>query len=78
MGPATRRHTPLSTRKGVRRNRRRERAEAVERVRELTGGFGAHSVLECVGYEQSTVTALGIARPGEHVTDEEYDAAPTP
>ena len=23
--------------------------EAVERVRELTGGFGAHSVLECVG-----------------------------
>ena len=22
--------------------------EAVERVRELTGGFGAHSVLECV------------------------------
>src|SRR5216683_798845 len=38
--------------------------EAVERVRELTGGFGAHSVLECVGYEESTVTALGIARPG--------------
>jgi threonine dehydrogenase-like Zn-dependent dehydrogenase len=38
--------------------------DAVERVRELTGGFGAHSVLECVGYEQSTVTALGIARPG--------------
>jgi threonine dehydrogenase-like Zn-dependent dehydrogenase len=25
--------------------------EAVERVRELTGGFGAHSVLECVGHE---------------------------
>jgi threonine dehydrogenase-like Zn-dependent dehydrogenase len=38
--------------------------EAVERVRELTGGFGAHSVLECVGYEQSTITALSIARPG--------------
>jgi threonine dehydrogenase-like Zn-dependent dehydrogenase len=38
--------------------------EAVERVRELTGGFGAHSVLECVGYEQATVTALSIARPG--------------
>ena len=38
--------------------------EAVERVRELTGGFGAHSVLECVGYEESTLTALGIARPG--------------
>jgi threonine dehydrogenase-like Zn-dependent dehydrogenase len=42
-----------------------ERGEAaVERVRELTGGFGAHSVLECVGHEQSTVTALSIARPG--------------
>ena len=38
--------------------------EAVERVRELTGGFGVHSVLECVGYEESTLTALGIARPG--------------
>src|SRR5436853_4283138 len=38
--------------------------EAVERVRELTGGFGAHSVLECVGYEEATVTALSIARPG--------------
>ena len=25
--------------------------EAVERVKELTGGFGAHSVLECVGHE---------------------------
>jgi threonine dehydrogenase-like Zn-dependent dehydrogenase len=38
--------------------------EAVERVHELTGGLGAHSVLECVGLEQSTVTALRIARPG--------------
>lgn len=38
--------------------------EAVERVRELTGGFGAHSVLECVGPEQSLLTALSIARPG--------------
>ncbi len=38
--------------------------EAAGRVRELTGGFGAHSVLECVGHEQSMVTALSIARPG--------------
>src|SRR5437867_310296 len=38
--------------------------EAVERVRELTGGFGVHSVLECVGLEQSMLTALSIARPG--------------
>jgi len=39
-------------------------AEAVERVKELTGGLGVHSVLECVGYEESMDTALGIARPG--------------
>ena len=38
--------------------------EAVERVRELSGGFGVQSVLECVGLEQSLHTALGIARPG--------------
>jgi Zinc-binding dehydrogenase len=38
--------------------------EAVERMRELTGGFGAHSVLECVGLEQSELTAIEIARPG--------------
>ena len=31
--------------------------EAVERVRELTGGFGVHSVLECVGLEESMRTA---------------------
>jgi threonine dehydrogenase-like Zn-dependent dehydrogenase len=38
--------------------------EAVERVRELTNGFGVHSVLESVGLEQSMLTAIGIARPG--------------
>ena len=38
--------------------------EAVERVRELTDGFGVHSVLECVGLEQSTLTAIAIVRPG--------------
>ena len=38
--------------------------EAVERVRELTDGFGVHSVLECVGTEQSMHTAISIARPG--------------
>src|SRR6266550_1311631 len=38
--------------------------EAVARVRELTNGFGAHSVLECVGHGQSVETALGIVRPG--------------
>ncbi len=38
--------------------------EAVERVRGLTGGFGVHSVLECVGYAQAMETAIGVARPG--------------
>jgi threonine dehydrogenase-like Zn-dependent dehydrogenase len=38
--------------------------EAIERVRGLTGGFGAHSVLECVGYAQAMETAIGVARPG--------------
>jgi threonine dehydrogenase-like Zn-dependent dehydrogenase len=38
--------------------------EAVEKVLELTGGHGAHSVLECVGLDQSMDTALRIARPG--------------
>jgi threonine dehydrogenase-like Zn-dependent dehydrogenase len=37
---------------------------AVERVRELTDGFGVHSVLESVGLEQSMLTAIGIARAG--------------
>jgi threonine dehydrogenase-like Zn-dependent dehydrogenase len=38
--------------------------EAVERVRELTDGLGADSVLECVGHGESTRTAVGIPRPG--------------
>jgi len=38
--------------------------EAVERVRDLTGGYGVHSVLECVGLEQAMITAIKISRPG--------------
>jgi threonine dehydrogenase-like Zn-dependent dehydrogenase len=38
--------------------------EAIERVREMTGGLGAHSVLECVGHGESMRTALAIARAG--------------
>src|SRR5437588_4456782 len=38
--------------------------EAIERVRGLTDGYGVHSVLECVGLEQSELTAIEIARPG--------------
>ncbi len=42
-----------------------ERGEdAVEHVKELTGGLGAHSVLECVGLSTSMDTAIGIARRG--------------
>jgi threonine dehydrogenase-like Zn-dependent dehydrogenase len=42
-----------------------ERGEAaVEKVRELTGGFGVHSVLECVGTADAMATCVGIARPG--------------
>ena len=59
----------------------RERGdEAVERVKELTGGVGAHSVLECVGLEQAVVTALEIARPGGaigRVGVPEHDTTPT-
>ena len=42
-----------------------ERGEqAVERVKALTGGFGVHSVLECVGLDRSMQTAIEITRPG--------------
>jgi threonine dehydrogenase-like Zn-dependent dehydrogenase len=54
--------------------------EAVERVRELTGGHGAHSVLECVGTGQATLTAVSIARPGGavgRVGVPHYEAVPS-
>src|ERR671927_959061 len=38
--------------------------EAIERVKELTGGHGVHSVLECVGLDQAVETSIEIARPG--------------
>jgi threonine dehydrogenase-like Zn-dependent dehydrogenase len=38
--------------------------EAVARVRELTGGQGAHAVLECVGTGLALSTAVEIARHG--------------
>jgi len=43
----------------------RERGdEAVDRVHELTDGFGTHSVIECVGHGDATETALRIVRIG--------------
>jgi threonine dehydrogenase-like Zn-dependent dehydrogenase len=42
-----------------------ERGEAaIERVRALTGGLGAHAVLECVGHGEAIRTAIGITRAG--------------
>src|SRR5207248_222582 len=38
--------------------------EAVDRVIELTDGYGVDAVLECVGLDQSMETAIEIARPG--------------
>jgi threonine dehydrogenase-like Zn-dependent dehydrogenase len=37
---------------------------AIESVRALTGGLGAHSVLECVGLGEAMRTAVGITRAG--------------
>jgi threonine dehydrogenase-like Zn-dependent dehydrogenase len=53
--------------------------EAIEHVRKLTGGFGVHSVLECVGTKQAMATSVGITRPGGsigRVGVPHYDAIP--
>lgn len=42
-------------------------AAGVERIRELTGGLGAHSVLEAVGTQESMQQAIGATRPGGHL-----------
>jgi len=39
-------------------------AAAVEQVMKITGGLGAHSVLECVGHGEAMLTAVSIARAG--------------
>ncbi|MFG2282268.1 zinc-dependent alcohol dehydrogenase family protein [Streptomyces asoensis] len=41
--------------------------EGIERVKELTGGIGAGSVLECVGTAEAMRQALHSARPGGSV-----------
>ncbi|WP_432083976.1 zinc-dependent alcohol dehydrogenase family protein [Streptomyces sp. WAC 04229] len=41
--------------------------EGVERIKELTGGIGADSVLECVGTGEAMRQALSSARPGGNV-----------
>jgi threonine dehydrogenase-like Zn-dependent dehydrogenase len=39
-------------------------AEAVQRITELTDGYGVDAVLECVGLDASMDTSIEIARPG--------------
>jgi threonine dehydrogenase-like Zn-dependent dehydrogenase len=45
-----------------------ERGDAgVARIKELTDGLGAHSVIEAVGTEESLMQAIRATRPGGHV-----------
>ncbi|GAA3130886.1 zinc-dependent alcohol dehydrogenase family protein [Kribbella aluminosa] len=45
-----------------------ERGDAgVARIKELTGGYGAHSVIEAVGTQESMMQAIRATRPGGHV-----------
>ena len=41
--------------------------EGVERIKELTGGLGAHSVIEAVGTQEAMMQAIRSTRPGGHV-----------
>lgn len=41
--------------------------EGVARVKELTGGYGAHGVVEAVGTQESMWQAINAARPGGYV-----------
>jgi threonine dehydrogenase-like Zn-dependent dehydrogenase len=42
--------------------------EGVAKVRELTGGDGTHTVLECVGLRPAIETAFGVVRAGGSVS----------
>lgn len=53
--------------------------EGIARVRELTGGDGTHTVLECVGLEPAIKTAFGVVRAGgmvSRVGAPQYPAVP--
>jgi threonine dehydrogenase-like Zn-dependent dehydrogenase len=41
--------------------------EGVAQIKELTGGLGAHSVVEAVGTQESMMQAIRSTRPGGHV-----------
>jgi threonine dehydrogenase-like Zn-dependent dehydrogenase len=42
--------------------------EGIARIKELTKGIGAHSVLECVGTQESMMQAIRSTRPGGYVS----------
>jgi threonine dehydrogenase-like Zn-dependent dehydrogenase len=53
--------------------------EGIAKVRELTGGFGTHAVLEAVGYRAAYDQALGVVRAGgviSRVGVPQYEEAP--
>jgi threonine dehydrogenase-like Zn-dependent dehydrogenase len=53
--------------------------EGIAKVRELTGGYGSHKVLEAVGYRNAYDQAVGVVRPGgiiSRVGVPQYDEAP--
>jgi threonine dehydrogenase-like Zn-dependent dehydrogenase len=41
--------------------------QGAAKIKELTGGLGAHSVIEAVGTQESMMQAIRSARPGGHV-----------
>jgi threonine dehydrogenase-like Zn-dependent dehydrogenase len=41
--------------------------DGVARIKELTGGLGAHPVIEAVGTQESIMQAIRSTRPGGHV-----------
>jgi threonine dehydrogenase-like Zn-dependent dehydrogenase len=41
--------------------------EGVAKIKELTNGLGAHSVIEAVGTQEATMQAIGATRGGGHV-----------
>lgn len=42
-------------------------ADGVARIKELTGGYGAHSTIEAVGTQEAMDQAIRATRPGGHV-----------
>jgi threonine dehydrogenase-like Zn-dependent dehydrogenase len=54
-------------------------AEGIERLRELTGGDGTHTVLEAVGHKDAYEMAVGVVRAGgviSRVGVPQYEEAP--